>query len=347
MIKFPAVDVVILCVDYVDDTIDAIKSVLAQRGVRQRVIVVDQGSAPRSLDALRSFCAQHEQVTLLCNRENIGRSAGRNQAAELGDAEFILMLDAGAEFIDCNQLARGCAIMKARHQLGVVAFRIVQKERGEDEVAAWIYPQPMENWSRQRFATDRFSSLGHMLRRSVFTGLGGYDPVLFGIHDEVDFAKRVINHGFTIEYAPRVAIAWSSLGLEQSFTETERWQFDVRNRTYMHLKFRSGLKAFIRHVLQIFGYGYRARRVWPTCVGLLRGCLLAPRAIYVRRHEPATFTTEQARTYIQSCKRLTAVDVHGNRQLENSVRFVDNASAEQTTKAVVAFQVEGQEIRRA
>ncbi|GAL18231.1 glycosyl transferase family 2 [Vibrio maritimus] len=122
MNKQYSADIIILSWDRLEETIAAIESSLAQKGVKLSVIVVDQGSKPETIEALRTYCNEHHQITLVCNQDNKGVPGGRNQASALGASEFIVSLDNDAEFVDEFQVAKACELMAEREDLGALAF---------------------------------------------------------------------------------------------------------------------------------------------------------------------------------------------------------------------------------
>ena len=114
------VDIIILSWDRTDDTIEAIRSATQQEGVDVRIQVVDQGSQPEGLQRLKAFCDQFPNISLLCNAKNTGVPGGRNQASEMGDAEFIVALDNDAVFTDTRVCERAAAMMSERPELGAL-----------------------------------------------------------------------------------------------------------------------------------------------------------------------------------------------------------------------------------
>ena len=65
-----SVDIIILSWNRSDDTLRAIDSACAQKGVDVRVLVVDQGSEPESVRRLKVHCAPLANVRLQFNEKN-------------------------------------------------------------------------------------------------------------------------------------------------------------------------------------------------------------------------------------------------------------------------------------
>src|SRR3954451_24909495 len=87
------VDIVILALDWPEETIEAIRSALAQQGVSRHVFVVDQGSSPANLARIASVVDQCSDATLVQLDHNHGVAGGRNRGAALGHGRVIAALD--------------------------------------------------------------------------------------------------------------------------------------------------------------------------------------------------------------------------------------------------------------
>src|SRR4029450_13201330 len=70
---------------------DTIRSALLQTWPRKEIIVVDDGSTDRTLQAARHFASPTVSIV---TQENQGASAARNRAFELCQGDYIQWLDA-------------------------------------------------------------------------------------------------------------------------------------------------------------------------------------------------------------------------------------------------------------
>jgi GT2 family glycosyltransferase len=179
----PEVDLVILSWSRVSDTIDAIQSALSQYRVKLHIFIIDQGTPLAEFSNLCNWCQGRNNISLIRNEVNIGVSAGRNQGAALGSAEYLVYLDNDAVFYDERQIATAAAIMSSNSTISALAFRIVSFETGDDEIESWAYGKTRREWASQSFSVHRFVGAGHMLRRSSFENAGGYDSYIFFLHE--------------------------------------------------------------------------------------------------------------------------------------------------------------------
>ena len=187
----PSVDIVILSWDRVSDTIEAVQSAISQLGIRQTIILVDQGTAQDELARLQRFCQGFSNVKLLTNSKNTGVPAGRNQAAKIGSSEYIVSLDNDAIFKDEYQVQKAVELLQGNDELAGLAFRIKIYSDDSDDRVSWPYPRDISVWAERSFAVAQVVGAGHAFRRSAFERVGGYDPRLFFMHEELDLGLRL------------------------------------------------------------------------------------------------------------------------------------------------------------
>ncbi|MFT3735057.1 MAG: glycosyltransferase [Rhodocyclaceae bacterium] len=228
------VDVIILSWNRVDDTIAAIRSAASQQGVRQHILIVDQGSDAANLQRLEAFLADVPCATLKKLPRNVGVAEGRNVASAMGQSSFIVALDSDAEFADEYMLARAVWHLERHPELCAIGFRITNYFTGGNDETSWDYP---DGNADERFATSRFIGAGHAMRRIVFEAVGGYDKALFFCGEELDLSYRMLNTGHRIVYAPDVVIRHKVSPEHRVFWNKGRFYFTVRNNLYSAYKF--------------------------------------------------------------------------------------------------------------
>ena len=307
--KTHTADIIILSWDRLNDTLAAIESAINQKDVDLHVIVVDQGSKPETVSALKDYCRTYPQVSILCNEENQGVPGGRNQASSLGTSDYIISLDNDAEFVDEYQVAKACDILANDTRLGAIAFRILRFGSFEDDVTSWSYHQSISEWSTQAFYTDRFVGAGHAIRRSAFDAINGYDATLFFLHEEVDLSKRLINLNYKIVYTPDVVIGHKVSKEHRVAWTAGRWQYDVRNRTYLHIKHKTFFPTAVFHTLLMLHKGFKSGLFGSTMKGLFKGIALFPQAAKCWRSKDALVVNPKAKQYLDQCSPTQGMSV--------------------------------------
>ncbi|MEM1138563.1 MAG: glycosyltransferase [Pseudomonadota bacterium] len=262
------IDVVILSWNRIEETIEAIDSVLAQEGVAAQCHVVDQGSDAEKLDVLRAYCERHPTVHLEELGRNVGVPAGRNIATRLGTAPLVVGLDNDAEFDGPGMLAEVVRLFAGDPNLGAIGFRILVHSTGEDDFSSFGYPSHLWEGRDRPFRSANFIGAGHAYRRDTFEAAQGYDESLFFCWEELDFGHRIINTGYTIRYEPQVVIRHKVSPEARVRWDGGRYYYTVRNRIFIEHK--AGMPAG-QMVQMVGGMGLRALRnglVWDTLRGI-------------------------------------------------------------------------------
>jgi GT2 family glycosyltransferase len=290
-------DVLILSLDRTADTLAAIASALAQRGVSRHVLVLDQGSRPETLAALAGAVAGCPDATLVAVARNHGVGGGRNRAAALGHGRIIVGLDNDAVFASADTLAGAVAVLDADPGLAAIGMRILVDATGKDDLLSWGYPRALLPRAGDCFDAVTFVGAGHAIRRAAWAQARGYDETLFFCWEEFDLCLRAIQAGWRIRYhgelcirhktAPEGRIAWG----------TSRWFCFVRNRLYIARKWGIGWPALTPRIAGYLLKGLRNGMLGQTVLALwaagrmpARGgqMRLSPAAnAYLARHDAA------------------------------------------------------------
>lgn len=235
MAELARVDVIILSWNRLDDTLAALESARAQRGVDHQIWVVDQGSEPEQLAQLEQAIQAIPNATLKKLDANIGVPAGRNLATSLGSAPVIVALDSDAVFADSEVLARAAERLADQPELCAIGFAITNFYTGEPDWGSWDYPVGYD--PAREFRATRFVGAGHAIRRSTFEAVGGYDARLVFCGEESDLCYRMINLDQRIVYSPELAVLHKITRDHRVFWENGRFRQTVRNALYTQYKF--------------------------------------------------------------------------------------------------------------
>jgi GT2 family glycosyltransferase len=276
---------------------------LRDQGAEVELLVVDNGSTDGSLAYL-----EREGVPHVSLAENIGFAAAMNLAAGRVAAATVLALNAD------TVLEPGCIgllldALGGDPALGGVQPRILQLEGdgGEpgDPAAARLYSA-----GQALTADGRALELGAggrqparvpglheifgvcgaacLLRRELFTELGGYDESYFAFYEDVDLNLRARIAGWRFAYVPE-AVVWhvGNASWEVGFTQpdAENARLVARNRLATQVKFMP-LTSIPRIAAVEVGALARAasqRRLRATLAGKLAALRWLPRLLCERR----------------------------------------------------------------
>lgn len=305
-------DIIILSLDRLEETIEAIKSALQQRGGTIHVTVLDQGSSPEMLRELRHQFSRHPHFSLYESGRNLGVPGGRTAAAGYGHGQFIVALDNDAVFETPWVVAKALRLFRQTPDLAAIGFNILAADGKQPDMTSWGYPKAMLPRYRDSFDTTTFVGAGHAIRRSAWTAAGGYDPSLFFTWEEYDFCLAAIARGWRILYEGGLAVIHTPAAEARVRWQGARMTHFIRNRLVIARKWRqSWLLA-----PWLLGYGLIAARhgifsaAW---AGFCQGRavpVVGPRKMpgamrdYIRAHETRQRGTLLTRVKLELLSRL-------------------------------------------
>lgn len=277
-------DIVVLSLGRPMETIAAIRSALAQCGVRIHVTVLDQGSSPSELASIARAIGADQRVTVLAGNRNAGVAAGRNRASAFGHGRIIIGLDSDAIFHTDRSAMRAVGALDAAPDLAAVGFRILGATGESDDALSWGYPRALLTRSETCFEAATFVGAGHAIRRRAWEALGGYDEALFFCWEEMDFARRAIGCGLRVAYRGDIAVRHMVSPDRRIDWSSGRWYYFVRNRLYLERKHGASLFSV---ALMFLGYMLKGLRNHVLMDGL-RGATAALNLMLELRPGPAS-----------------------------------------------------------
>jgi GT2 family glycosyltransferase len=276
---------------------------LRDQGVEVELLVVDNGSGDGSLAYL-----ERERVPHVSLPENIGFAAAVNLGARRVEAGAVLVLNADTA-LEPGCIGRLLGALEGDEKLGGVQPRILQLEDGTEapgEVdGARLYSagqaltadgRALERGAGEQQspaflqAREIFGVCGAacLLRRELFTELGGYEESYFAFYEDVDLNVRARIVGWRFAYVPEAVVwhvgnaSWQE-GFERPGAENAR--LVARNRLATQVKFMPA-RALPRVAAVELGSLARAasqQRFGATLRGKLEALRWYPRLLRERR----------------------------------------------------------------
>jgi len=200
-----------------------LKALFKSKGdISFEVFVVDNKSSDGSVEMI---AREFPQVSLLANNYNAGFAKANNQAIEIAQGKYILLLNPDMRVFP-DSLEKMFQFMERRTDAGIASCRLV-KENGEniphvrkfptllDQLAIvlklpHIYPEVLNKYLMSDFDYNKEAEVDSvrgsffMIRRKVLDAIGRLDQRYFIWFEEVDYCKRVINAGMKVVYTPSV-----------------------------------------------------------------------------------------------------------------------------------------------
>jgi GT2 family glycosyltransferase len=214
-----------------------------------RVTVVDNASTDRSADGLNDLDLPLEQV---CNRSNLGFAVACNQGAAGSESDYLLFLNPDTRLFD-DTLSVVTAFMDSdrSRQAGICGVEMLDSDGGPaiscerfptlrvifgkmtrlDHLLPRLFPShhlgPAE--TRESGPVDQVIGAFYLVRRELFTRLGGFDNRYFIYFEDVDFAMRARQLGFR-SYFLKEARAFHAANVSSDQIRDLRLYHSLRSR---------------------------------------------------------------------------------------------------------------------
>lgn len=112
-----SVDVVVPCYNYGHFLRDCVASVLAQKEVGLRVLIIDNASTDDSLAVAKELAATDSRIEVLAHSVNRGATFSYNEGIDWASSKYFLILDAD-DLLASGALARAIAVMQNNSRIG-------------------------------------------------------------------------------------------------------------------------------------------------------------------------------------------------------------------------------------
>jgi GT2 family glycosyltransferase len=288
---------------------------LTAQAVPLEVLVVDNGSSDGTIQMLRERGVPHMALD-----RNTGFAAAVNLGAARTSARFVLPLNADTE-LGPGAVAAMVTALAATPGLGGVAPQILQLEgeRGDVDTAR-LYSvgqaltadgravelgaaEARGPWSSRAGEVFGVCGAACLLRRELFSELGGYDESFFAFYEDVDLNVRARIVGWRFVYVPE-AVVWH-LGNASWLAEATRpdaWnsRLVARNRIVTQARFMplTALPRILGVEVGALARAARHRRFLATLRGKGEGLSRLPSALRERRRLAARGDLSRARVWL-------------------------------------------------
>lgn len=222
------VSIVILSNNRVEEVSKNLPSLLSAMHNEEEfeIIVVDNNSTDGTLEVLEQIRKQYPLVRIIKNEQNLGVALGRNAGFDVASRDYIVSLDDDSH-IYIENLRKIHALFEADKELGILAFKVVHAVTGNKQTEHGEISCKVANHHGAGFA----------VRRQLYLNVGGMDPECTFGAEELDFAIRVYDYGFKVQYIPEVVIYHNSFRRTTSTDKSRRIRLLYNNVRIYHKYF--------------------------------------------------------------------------------------------------------------
>ena len=245
----PLVTVNILSFNRKEELRNTLTKVYEQDYNNIEIIVVDNASSDGSPEMVKE---EFPNVKLIRMGKNVG-IAGWNEGFKAANGEYVLVLDDDSYPI-FDTIRVGIARLIKNTNVAIIACNVVPSSD--------YGLQASNNLEELEKPVNNFVGCGAIIRKSVFSLLGGFKKELFLYFHEVEYSIRVVDAGWEIIYCPTSVIihnlAFSNRQYDKNWIDNRKVYYDIRNLLfiiYLHFSFSKSWPLFFRILLGRITFG--------------------------------------------------------------------------------------------
>ncbi|MDD5147290.1 MAG: glycosyltransferase family 2 protein [Candidatus Daviesbacteria bacterium] len=254
-------------------------------GNKVEVMVLDNASSDGSVGFIK---LEYPWVKLIISKENLGFGKGNNVCLRQSKYPYILLLNSDV-YVEEESLYKALAYFRVNLNCDSLGARL-NYANGELQPSCGNLPTPLNIffWILglslipfvRRFVISfhprdrKFFSKAHqvgwvmgaffMLKREIYSKVGGFDENLFMHMEEVEWCKRIKDQGYKIWYVPQVSVvhlhgASTNFDLSSSFLNELKGIKYYLIKHYRYFYFPIKLVLIIGLVLRIIAFSLFAK----------------------------------------------------------------------------------------
>ncbi len=280
-----------------EDSIEKCVNSLKAQTIKNRIVVIENGSKDKSLTILKK---NYPDIEIIENSKNLGFAGGVNQgiekAIDLG-AEYVALFNNDA-VADKNWLTGLVEVMQASPKVGIVAPKLLSSDKKHldstgDQYTNWGLPYPRgrrELDDGQYSKPERvFAASGgaSLYRVSMLKEIGLFDEDFFAYYEDVDISFRAQLAGWKVAYEPS-SIVYHKIGATSSKIPGFTTYQTIKNLPWLFWKnvpskylFKIGLRFFVAYFSFLFSAISRGQIV-PVLRGFFVSLVLMPKKLFER-----------------------------------------------------------------
>lgn len=242
----PEVSVVIVSWNRKQDLRIALDSLHRQSGIDFEIFVIDNGSTDGTLEMLKT---EPGLVRVIRNETNRGACWGKNQGILAAGAPFIVFMDSDAVLISPETLRTVADHLTADPTLTALGCPIYLDEQLS---TPWVFGIHLTedlfiDWEKTRtlgIGADALSTCFMMIRTEAAREVGGFDPIFFYQHEDLDFFVRLRAVGGRCDVLDGPPV-WHRISFEGRKVDRWFWMHlrEEWRRQYMLIKNDGPLRA--------------------------------------------------------------------------------------------------------
>lgn len=261
MEKLPFVSIIIVNwngKEFLKDCINSLKKIDYPRK-RYEIIVVDNGSTDGSVEFIRK---NYKKVRIIRLRKNYGFAKGNNIGTKFARGEYIVFLNNDTK-VTKNWLKNLVKAVRKNDRIAACTSKIIYfNERNLINSVGGFWSifglatsigefEEASKFNRP-FPVFYPSGCSMIIRKDVFSKVGGFDGDYFCLAEDADLGWRLLNHGYKIMYQPTSIVYHKASATYKKFRTYKTWTFYFYTRNALITIFKNARKRDLIWMIPLF-----------------------------------------------------------------------------------------------
>jgi N-acetylglucosaminyl-diphospho-decaprenol L-rhamnosyltransferase len=212
---------------FISSCIDSVKM---QKNVNFEIIVVDNASSDKSVQAIRACGGQ---ANLIVNSDNVGFGRANNLAFKKARGRYVFLLNPDAKFVKNTDLGTMVRFMDAYPDFGIVGTMLLEVDK---QTLPYLYYPFCKLISRDYSDLPGdiawITGASMMTRAEVIDETSGFDEDFFLYFEETDWCLRIREAGYAVGYNPEVVVEHIHGASEQNISQ---YDYTLKRQNSLYL----------------------------------------------------------------------------------------------------------------
>jgi len=205
-VKKPTISIILLTFNALEYTKKCVDSILANtKYYPYEIVFVDNASTDGSVEYLRRLVKDHDNFTLIENKENKGFAGGNNQGVEAASGEYVMLLNNDV-LVSNNWLSRMVNSIEKHKKIGTVG-PVTNRISGRQSYVGQYegddyedFAQFIENENKGKLTPRRrLAGFAMLMKKNIYEEVDGFDET-FGVgnFEDDDMSLKVRSKGLAL-----------------------------------------------------------------------------------------------------------------------------------------------------